>query len=121
MTAIDDVRVDAVFTGDPANYQFWDATDCVTFGLQMAAEALDHDLRNESAFLHRFDVVYTAVNDAIDINNNDLVLLVRACLQNQGRLSNNRQKQLLAKGHPADLLEQAQQIVQEALEQLKRT
>jgi len=121
VTAIDDVRVDAVFTGDPANYQFWDATDCVTFGLQMAAEALDHDLRNESAFLHRFDVVYTAVNDAIDINNNDLVLLVRACLQNQGRLSNNRQKQLLAKGHPADLLEQAQQIVQEALEQLKRT
>lgn len=118
VTALDDVRVDAVFQGDPANYQFWDATDCVTFGLQMATEALEHDLQDESVFLRRFDVVYQAVNDAVDMNNNDLVLLVRACLQNGGKLSINRQKQLLAKGHPATLLEQAQQAANVALEQL---
>jgi hypothetical protein len=35
---------------------------------------------DESAFLRRFDAVYKAVNDAVDMNNNDLVLLVRACL-----------------------------------------
>lgn len=118
VTAIDDVRVDAVFRGDAAIYRFFDATDCVTFGLQMAAEALEYDLRDESVFLHRFDTVYRAVNDAIDINNNDLVVLVRACLQNGGKLSNNRQKQLLAKGHPAAVLEQAQQAVLAAIEQL---
>ena len=39
VTAVDDVRVDAVFKGDPDIYRFWDATDCVAFGLQMASEA----------------------------------------------------------------------------------
>jgi hypothetical protein len=115
VTAIDDVRIDAMFKGDPDIYRFWDATDCVAFSLQMASEALDHDLREESSFLHRFDLVYKAVNDAIDMNNNDLILLVRSCLQNEGKLSNNRQKQLIAKGHPAALLEQAQQVVKATL------
>ena len=118
VTAIDDVRVDAAFIGDPAIYRFWDATECVAFGLQMASEALDHDLRDESEFLRRFDAVYKAVNDAMDMNNNDLVLLVRACLQNDGKLSINRQKQLIAKGHAASLLERAQQVVTAALEGL---
>lgn len=45
------------------------------------------------------------------MNNNDLVLLVRACLQNNGKLSSHRRKQLVAKGHPAALLEEARQIV----------
>lgn len=117
VTALDDVQIDAVFMGDPAIYRFWDATDCVAFGLQMASEALDHDLRDESVFLRRFDAVYKAVNDAVDMNNNDLVLLVRACLQNEGKLSNNRRKQLIAKGHPEALLEQAQHLVSAALEE----
>ncbi|MCK9213928.1 MAG: hypothetical protein WA134_07305 [Rhodoferax sp.] len=116
VTAIDDVRIDAVFKGDPEIYRYWDATDCVAFSLQMASEALDHDLRDESAFLHRFDLVYKAINDALDMNNNDLILLVRSCLQNEGKLSTNRQKQLIAKGHPAALLEQAQQIVTATLD-----
>ena len=81
VTAIDDARIDAEFRGDAAHYQYWDASPCVAFALQMASEALDHDLREESEFLHRFDVVYQAVNDAVDMNNNDLTLLVRACLQ----------------------------------------
>ncbi len=120
VTALDDIRIDAVFKGDPEIYRYWDATDCVAFGLQMASEALDQDLRDESAFLHRFDLVYKAINDALDMNNNDLVLLVRSCLQNEGKLSGNRQKQLIAKGHPAALLEQAQQIVTATLETLAR-
>lgn len=117
VTTMDDLRVDAVFQGDPAIYRYWDATECVTFGLQMASEALEHDLRGESVFLRRFDLVYQAVNDAVDMNNNDLVLLVRAFLQNDGKLSNNRHKQLLAKGHPAEVLERAQQAARMALAQ----
>lgn len=116
VTAIDDVRIDAVFKGDPDIYRYWDATDCVSFGLQMASEALEHDLRDESEFLQRFDLVYKAVNDAVDMNNNDLVLLIRSCLQNGGKLSNNRQKQLIAKGHPAALLELAQGVITDALD-----
>ena len=52
------------------------------------------------------------------MNNNDLVLLVRACLQNDGQLSTNRYKQLVAKGHPAALLEQAQRAVTLTLQEL---
>lgn len=115
VSALDDDQIDAVFTGDPANYQYWDATDCVAFGLAMAAEALEHDLRDESSFLRRFDQVYRAVNDAVDMNNNDLVLLVRSCLQNDGKLSSNRAKQFVAKGHPAELMNHAQRVVTAAL------
>lgn len=60
--------------------------------------------------------MYKAVNDAVDMNNNDLVLLVRFCLQNGGKLSNNRLKQLNARGHPAVLLERAQQVATETLQ-----
>ena len=117
VTAIDDVRMDAQFNGDPAIYRYWDATRCVTFGLRMAQEALDLDLRKESDFLRRFDAVYKAINDDLDMNNNDLTLMVRHCLQNNGLLSNHRRKQLIAKGHPAELIDRAQEIVIVALEE----
>lgn len=115
VTAIDDTRIDASFKGEPEIYRYWDATACVEFGLQMAQQALDHDLRDESDFLRKFDVAYRAVNEAIDMNNNDLVLLVRSCLQNGQVLSKGRKKQLVARGHPAALLDEAERIIQESL------
>lgn len=63
-------------------------------------------------------MAYKAVNDALDMNNNDLIVLVRACLQNGGKLFNNRQKQLIEKGHPAALFQKAQQVVTSELEGL---
>ena len=116
VVAIDDLRLDADFKGEPEHYRYWDATDCVTFGMQMVQESLNHDLRLESEFLRKFDAVYRAVNDAVDMNNNDLVLLVRSCLQNGGQLSNHRRKQLIGKGHPPTLLERAERIVTEVLQ-----
>ncbi len=115
VTAIDDVRIDARFTGEPEIYRYWDATECVEFGLRMAREALVHDLQLESEFIQRFDVAFRAVNDAIDMNNNDLVFLVRSCLQNGMVLSKGRRKQLLARGHASDLLEKAERVIHEAL------
>ena len=41
------------------------------------------------------------------MNNNDLVLLVRSALRNQGALSNNRRKMLIARGHRPELLDAA--------------
>jgi len=115
VTVQDEVNVQATFDGDPLIYQYWDATACVTFALQMAQEALSVDLRQESDYLQRFDAVYRAVNEEVDMNNNDLILLVRFCLQNGGLLSNHRRKQLLAKGHAASLLDRAQAMVLQAL------
>ena len=111
---IDGNDFDLVFKGPPEIYRYWDATPCVEFGLQMAQEALDKDLRGESEFLVRFDRVYQAVNDAIDMNGNDLALLVRFAVQNDGQLSNNRVKQFIAKGHSQPLLDLAQQATSAA-------
>ncbi|MDP2769146.1 MAG: hypothetical protein Q8O81_04840 [Giesbergeria sp.] len=82
----------------------------------MAQEALDKDLRGESEFLARFDRVYKAVNDAIEMNGNDLALLVRFAVQNGGHLSHNRVKQFIAIGHPQQLLNLAQQTISAAYE-----
>ena len=112
---VDDQRVDAEFKGDIDIYRYWDATHCATFGLQMAQQALDYDLRQESDFLKRFDIVYKAVNESIDMNNNDLVVVVRSCLQNEGALSKNRRKQLIAKGHSAALLDEIEAMIHSTL------
>ncbi len=108
-------EVKATFKGAPEMYRYWDGTECVEFGLRMAQEALDRDLRDESAFLHNFDRAYRAVNEAVDMNNNDLVLLVRSALQNQGVLSNNRRKMLIARGHPPEMLDTAVTALNEGL------
>lgn len=112
---VDDQNVDAQFMGDIDIYRYWDATHCVTFGLQMAHQALEQDLKQESDFLQRFDIVYEAVNESIDMNNNDLVMVVRSCLQNEGYLSKNRRKQLVSKGHSVALLDKIQDIIKSSL------
>ena len=116
VTAIDDSQIDAQFTGDPSIYRYWDATACVTFALQMAKESLDLDLRNESAFLMKFDKAYKAVNDELDMNNNDLTLAVKFCLAaDDGALSSNKRKKLIAIGHPDALIRRIEKIVQATL------
>jgi hypothetical protein len=48
-------------------------------------------------------------------NGNDLVNLVRSALQNGVVISNNRRKALIAKGHPAELIELAQRVIDHAM------
>jgi hypothetical protein len=114
VTVIDE-SVEAEFIGAPEIYRYWDGTECVEFGLRMAQEALDRDLQDESAFLQSFDRAYRAVNDAVDMNNDDLVHLIRSVLQNQGVLSNNRRKQLIAKGHLPAIVDRAMAVLTECL------
>lgn len=103
VTFISDNQIYQDFRGQPEIYRYWDATACVEFGLRMADEALQRDLRQEMDFLQRYDVVYQAINDAVDMNNNDLVLVARTIAE-KGELSHNRTKQLIAKGHHPDLI-----------------
>ncbi|MBS0342610.1 MAG: Fic family protein [Proteobacteria bacterium] len=104
------------FLGDADIYRYWDATRCVEFGLAMASEALRHDLHNELGFLQRYDAVYRAVNDAVDMNNADMVHLVRSIVENSGTLSKNRRRQLIARGHPAEIIDRAETAAGAALE-----
>ena len=93
VTWLDGDEFDFKFTGHPSIYQFWNATQCVEFGFKMAQQALEVDLRKETEFLSQYDQVVRAVNDAVDIRNNDLATLVVSCLQQNGTISKNRRKQ----------------------------
>ncbi len=120
VTFVSDDLIYQDFRGAPEIYRYWDATDCVEFGLAMAREALHHDLRQEMDFLRRYDTVYRAINDAVDMNNNDLVIMARSIAQ-AGELSNNRYKQLIAKGHQPDLIEAAMDAAMGALSELEES
>ena len=74
-------------------YRYWDATAAVEFSLKMAKIALDQYLRDEAAFLMRFDAALKIINEAIDIQSNYLVVLLRAALENKGVVSKRRRDQ----------------------------
>ena len=102
---IDEGQFDLQFVGDDSVYRYWDATACVEFGLRMAEQALEMDLKQEAIFLQKFDLAYKEVSHHIDINNNALALMIRLCLQNGGALSKTKQKMFLGKGIPLSEIE----------------
>lgn len=110
VTMRDDENFDLRFKGDLSIYRYWDATPCVEFGLRMAEQSLDLDLRQETDYLQKYDAIWRRVNERIDLNSNALSLLVRLCLQNEGRLSNAKRKGFLAKGYPEDMLGKVESI-----------
>ncbi|MDR0277247.1 MAG: Fic family protein [Paucimonas sp.] len=102
------------FTGSPAVYRYWDATQSVVFTCQMAKRALEVELRDETAFLESYDAVYKAVDERYDVRGSDLASLVMMCLSNGGTVSNNRRKQFLYRVPEAifDFIEEtAQQVL----------
>lgn len=89
---IGDDDYDMRFLSDDSLYRFWNATACVEFGLEMARQALDTDLKDETEFLARFDAIVKAINDRFDVRGSELTTLVLSCLQNKGKVSANRRK-----------------------------
>jgi hypothetical protein len=76
----------------------------------MAEQSLELDLRQETDYLQKYDAIWRRVNERIDLNSNALSLLVRLCLQNEGRLSSGKRKSFLAKGYPEDMLATVESI-----------
>ncbi len=92
VTWLGDDEFDFRFKSDASVYRYWDATACVAFGLDMAQQALNIDLKDQAEFLAQFDVIFKAVDERFDVRGNDLTILVLACLQNDGKVSANRRK-----------------------------
>jgi Fic/DOC family len=90
---IDAEQLSFSFIGESAIYRYWDATACVTFTLEMAKRALEVELREETEFLGRYDLIINAVNEAYDVRGSDLSTLVMMCLDNNGIVSKHRRKQ----------------------------
>lgn len=104
------------FLGTDAMYRYWDATPCVEFGYRMAEEALEIELRQETQFLAAYDHVVRVVNDRYDVRGPDLSNLVRSCLENGNKLSNNRRKQYASRMLPEvfDLIEREAEAISSA-------
>lgn len=106
---LDDECYDFRFQGDESLYRYWDATQVVEFSLDMARQALEKDLREETEYLDRFDRVYRQIDEGFDVRGNALTTLVIAALQNNGKVSKTRRKQFqLTVPNPVfDAIEQA--------------
>ncbi|RRU17803.1 Fic family protein [Stenotrophomonas sp. 278] len=74
-------------------YRYWDATPAAEFCMKMAELALDEELRNETEFLLRYDLAHRAVDDAYDLVNSDLAVLLIGAFQNNGVVSKRRRAQ----------------------------
>jgi hypothetical protein len=81
------------FKGDEAIYRYWDATEQTEFLFDMAAQSLQRDLIEEVDFLKKFDAVYRKLDRELDLQGRDLANLIRACHDQDGKLSKNRRKQ----------------------------
>jgi len=90
---IDEGRYDFTFNGDASIYQYWDATACAEFGYRMAEQALEVELRQETEFLSRYDMLIRQADERFDVRGSDLATLVMMCLDNGGTVSKNRRKQ----------------------------
>jgi hypothetical protein len=101
---IDGDRFNFQFKGSDQAYRYWDATECVTFGMKMAEQALNTELRHETAFLARYDAIVKAVDERYDVRGSVLSQLVMQCLDNGGVISKNRRKQN-AYAVPAEILD----------------
>jgi replication initiation and membrane attachment protein DnaB len=80
------------FKSDDSLYRYWNATACVEFGLEMAKQALEKDLKEETEFLAKYDLLYRAIDEQYDIRGKDLNTLILACMEQNGRISINRRK-----------------------------
>lgn len=93
VTFIDEGQFAFDFTGHPALYRYWDGTACAEFMLRATEQALERHLKEETLFLNRYDAIYRRIDQQFDIPNSILSRLVMFCLDQNGKLSQNRRKQ----------------------------
>ncbi|HLK55482.1 MAG TPA: Fic family protein [Chthonomonadaceae bacterium] len=76
-------------------YRFFDATPQAEYLYERVAETIRVDFKEELDFLEVYDAAFTAVREIVDMPDRRASLLVRLCLQNGGRLSQNKRKQFV--------------------------
>ena len=102
------------FRGATSLYRYWDATQCVEFGMKMAQTALDIHLHDQVSFTRRYDRVTREIDAQYDIRGSILNALIVSCIQQGGRLSNRRRDQF-AHAVPPGAFEAIERAVRDAL------
>jgi Fic family protein len=92
---IENDQYEFTFNSDESIYRFWNATACVEFGLEMAKQALDKDLKEEIEFLSQYDRMYRSINNQYDVRGKDLNILILGCIDQKGIISANRRKKFV--------------------------
>ena len=110
-----DQDFDFHFNGSDVIYRYWDATQCVEFGLEMAENALNVYLRDEVIYLMRFDEIWRKVNERFDIRDSILHVLINGCLDLNGRVSKNHRKRYRL-SVPANAMDYIEEVTQEVLQ-----
>jgi hypothetical protein len=90
---ISETDIHFTFTGHPSIYRYWDATNIIEFMGQVTEQAIEKHLKDETLYLTLYDELYRRINDRYDIPGPDLSRLVMFCIEQKGRISNNRRKQ----------------------------
>lgn len=88
---IDFENYDFKFKGSDAVFRYWDATRQCEFLLSMIREAVNTFMPEEIRFLQTYDRVYRKLNDAFDVVQKDMDLLIAAGIST-GRISQNLKK-----------------------------
>ena len=84
----------AVVNNDTCNlYRFFDATPQAEYLYDRIAETIREDFKEELDFVTLFDAAFTAVRTVVEMPDRRAALLVRVCLQNGCKLSQNKRRQ----------------------------
>lgn len=73
-------------------YRYFDATPFAEYLHERVAEAVDQDVKDEIEFIVVFDRAFDAVRGIVDMPDRRASLLVRLCMQNQGRLPRRKRR-----------------------------
>lgn len=71
-------------------YRFFDATHLAEYLYAKVEETIRVDFQQELDYLAHYDAAFTAIQRIVDMPDKDLSLMVRLCLQNEGRLSKSK-------------------------------
>lgn len=106
---------DFTFKCDDRIFRYWDATACVEFGLRMAHEALNVELRNETSFIAHFDMVRKAIDDKYNLRGSTLATLISIALSTGGTIS-RRKRDRYREEVSEEIFSAIEQVSREVLE-----
>jgi fido (protein-threonine AMPylation protein) len=111
--------VDPIILRAPGSrsYRFFDADREVAFLHSMIKQAVQEEIPRGLAWLHGYDLAFSALNTELDLPQKDLSALIRMIQSNKGTLSANRRKQYSY--IPEETLKRIEEVVRLAFDTQK--
>lgn len=98
------------------HFRYVDCTPMVEALYRFIEETIEKELPAELRFLQHYDLARAAMRDVVDMPEPAANLLLRLCLQNDGRLSKNKRKLPAFSKLTADEMDRLEEAIREAYE-----